>query len=69
MLFEDDRIIVVDKLRDAGSSRWRRSVWALIGLFKDARPTDDLDLVHRLDRETSGVLVISKTKSPMLGTG
>ena len=63
ILFEDDRIIVVNKpsgmlVHPAGDL----FVWALIGLFKDARPNDELDLVHRLDRETSGVLVISKDK-------
>ena len=63
VLFEDERIIVVYKpsgmlVHPAGDL----FVWALIGLFKDARPKDELDLVHRLDRETSGVLIISKDK-------
>ena len=38
-------------------------VWGLIGLAKAARPQHRIDLVHRLDRETSGVLVMTKDRS------
>ena len=63
VLFEDERIIVVNKpsgmlVHPAGDL----FVWALIGLFKKARPNLEVDLVHRIDRETSGVLIISKDK-------
>ena len=35
-------------------------VYAVIGLAKAARPNYRVDLVHRLDRDTSGVLVMTK---------
>lgn len=63
ILYEDDRIIVANKpsgmlVHPAGS----QFVWALIGLFKTARPEGKLDLVHRIDRETSGAIVLTKDK-------
>ena len=63
IIFEDDDIIVVSKpsgmlVHPAGDN----FVWALIGLFKMARPEHCLDLVHRLDRDTSGTLVLTKNK-------
>jgi len=39
-----------------------RFAWGLIGLVKRARPNHKVDLVHRLDRETSGVLVMTKDR-------
>jgi 23S rRNA pseudouridine1911/1915/1917 synthase len=37
-----------------------RFAWALIGLARSLRPGLRLDLVHRLDRDTSGVVVLTK---------
>ena len=63
VLYEDERLIVVNKpsgmlVHPAGDT----FVWALIGLFKTARPEGSLDLVHRIDRETSGAIIITKDK-------
>lgn len=61
VLYEDDRVIAFDKpaglLVHPSGQRWS---WALIGLARQARPGARLDLVHRLDRETSGVVVLTK---------
>lgn len=61
ILYEDSRILVVNKpsgmlVHPAGDT----FTWALIGLFKRARERDKIDLIHRLDRDTSGVLLLSK---------
>lgn len=61
ILYEDDRLIVFNKpagmlVHPAGE----RFVYALIGLVKAARPGSRIDLVHRLDRDTSGVLLLTK---------
>lgn len=61
ILHEDDRLIVIDKppgllAHPAGD----RFTYAIIGLFKEARPDERIDLCHRLDRDTSGVMVLSK---------
>ena len=62
-MYEDERIIVANKpsgmlVHPAGD----QFVWVLVGLFKTAYPQDKIDLVHRIDRETSGVLLLTKDK-------
>lgn len=61
VLYEDARVLVLDKppgllAHPAGD----RFAWGVIGLAKRARPDDRVDLVHRLDRYTSGVIVLTK---------
>lgn len=63
IVYEDDRLLVFNKpagmlVHPAGE----RFAYALIGLVKAARPGDRMDLVHRLDRDTSGVLVLTKDR-------
>ena len=61
ILHEDDTVLVISKpsglLVHPAGDRW---AWAVIGMVKDARPDHRVDLVHRLDRDTSGVLVLTK---------
>lgn len=59
VLYEDERVVVLDKpagmlVHPTGTA----FAWAIIGLARDRWPNSDL--VHRLDRDTSGVLVLSK---------
>ncbi len=61
VLHEDDRVLVVNKpagllVHPAGD----QFAYAVIGIAKTARPDDLIDLCHRLDRDTSGVLVLTK---------
>ena len=61
ILYEDERLIVADKpagmlVHPAGE----RFVWSLVGLFRSAYPDHRIDLVHRLDRDTSGAILLSK---------
>ena len=61
ILHEDDRVVAVDK--PAGMlahPSGRRFVYALIGLAKARWPDARMDLCHRLDRDTSGVLLLTK---------
>jgi 23S rRNA pseudouridine1911/1915/1917 synthase len=63
ILHEDPRVIVVDKpagmmCHPAGS----RYVYALVGLAKERFPDEDIDLVHRIDADTSGIVAISRDK-------
>ena len=63
ILYEDDRLIAVSKpsgllCHPAG----HRFAWGLIGIMKRARPRDTIHLVHRLDRETSGVMLLTKDR-------
>ena len=63
ILHEDARMVVVHKpagmmCHPAGS----RYVYALIGLAKARWPDDDIDLVHRIDALTSGIVLISRDR-------
>lgn len=61
IIAEDDYLIVIDKpagLAVHGGSGLR---WGLIEAMRAARPElERLELVHRLDRETSGCLILAK---------
>jgi 23S rRNA pseudouridine1911/1915/1917 synthase len=61
VLYEDARMLALDKpagmlVHPSGGA----FVWSLIALARLARPRDQLHLVHRLDRDTSGVVVLAK---------
>ncbi len=62
VLYEDDHLLAVDKpanLPVHPSARYHKNT--LIKLLHAQRPGEFLSLGHRLDRETSGVLLVSKT--------
>ncbi len=62
ILWEDDHLFAVDKpalLPVHPTARYHRNT--LIKILKDARPGTFVSLGHRLDRETSGVLMCAKT--------
>jgi 23S rRNA pseudouridine1911/1915/1917 synthase len=68
VLFEDEDIIVVEKpsglLTIATQSEKRQTVYArLYDHVKSHRPPEKIFIVHRLDREASGLLVFAKQES------
>jgi 23S rRNA pseudouridine955/2504/2580 synthase len=66
MLFEDDSLIVVDKPAGLAVHGGSGIALGLIEQLRAARPQARfLELVHRLDRETSGVLVVAKKRSAL----
>jgi 23S rRNA pseudouridine1911/1915/1917 synthase len=75
VLFEDSEILVLDKpaglvVHPAVGHREGTLVNALLHLSKDwAGPADRPGLVHRLDKDTSGVLIIAKTEAAMAKLG
>jgi 23S rRNA pseudouridine955/2504/2580 synthase len=66
IIYEDDRLLVVNKpsgLAVHGGSGVRAGV---IEILRQIRPAEKhLELVHRLDRDTSGCLMISKRRSTL----
>lgn len=63
ILYEDAQVVAVDKpsgLAVQGGSGVEESLEALLQRF--AKPKRKVRLVHRLDRETSGVLIAAKTQ-------
>jgi len=64
VLFEDERILAVSK--PAGMLAHPAGLtftYGLVGIARAARPEHTVDLAHRLDRETSGVNVLTKDKA------
>jgi 23S rRNA pseudouridine1911/1915/1917 synthase len=61
VVYEDDRLLVLNKppgfLCHPAGDRWE---WGIIGRVRESRPEDRIELAHRLDRETSGILVLTK---------
>lgn len=66
VLFEDKRLLVIDKPSGTAVHGGSGVSHGVIELLRFARPDlKDLSLVHRLDRETSGCLVLAKRRSAL----
>jgi 23S rRNA pseudouridine955/2504/2580 synthase len=66
LLFEDDALIGVDKPAGLAVHGGSGIALGLIEQLRAARPKARfLELVHRLDRETSGVLLVAKKRSAL----
>lgn len=66
ILFEDKRLLVIDKPGGTAVHGGSGISHGVIELLRHARPElKDLSLVHRLDRETSGCLVLAKRRSAL----
>jgi 23S rRNA pseudouridine955/2504/2580 synthase len=66
ILFEDKRLLVIDKPSGMAVHGGSGISHGVIELMREARPEiRDLSLVHRLDRETSGCLVLAKRRSAL----
>lgn len=66
VLFEDKRLLVINKPSGLAVHGGSGVSHGVIELLRAARPElRDLSLVHRLDRETSGCLVLAKRRSAL----
>jgi len=66
VLFEDKRLLVINKPSGLAVHGGSGISHGVIELLRAARPEiRDLALVHRLDRETSGCLVLAKRRSAL----
>lgn len=66
VLYEDKRLLVLDKPAGVAVHGGSGISHGVIELLRHARPElADLSLVHRLDRETSGCLVLAKRRSAL----
>lgn len=67
ILFEDDYLFVVDKPAGAAVHAGSTIPTGLIDWLRATRPEREyLELVHRLDRDTSGCLLIAKRRSTLI---
>ena len=65
VLFENDDVLVINKPAGVAVHGGSGVSGAVIETFRAAREQPDLELVHRLDRDTSGCLVIAKKRSAL----
>jgi 23S rRNA pseudouridine955/2504/2580 synthase len=66
VLFEDDHLLVIDKPAGVAVHGGSGVSFGVIEQLRRARPQAKfLELVHRLDKETSGVLVLAKKRSAL----
>jgi 23S rRNA pseudouridine955/2504/2580 synthase len=65
IISEDDRLIVLDKPAGVAVHGGSGLSFGVIEALRAMRPDEDLELVHRLDRETSGCLLVSRRRSAL----
>jgi 23S rRNA pseudouridine955/2504/2580 synthase len=65
VLYEDDRLLVIDKPSGLAVHGGSGLSYGLIESLRQLRPGAELELVHRLDRDTSGCILVSKRRSTL----
>jgi 23S rRNA pseudouridine955/2504/2580 synthase len=65
IIHEDDDVIVVDKPSGIAVHAGSGLPWGLIDAVRQIRPGKTPELVHRLDRDTSGVLVLACSREAL----
>lgn len=66
IVFEDKALLVINKPSGIATHGGSGVSFGVIEGLRALRPNEPLDLVHRLDRDTSGVLVLAKKRSALL---
>ncbi|HLI16760.1 MAG TPA: RluA family pseudouridine synthase [Rhodanobacteraceae bacterium] len=67
VIFEDRDFLAIDKPAGIASHGGSGITFGAIELLRAARPKDHLELAHRLDRDTSGVLVFARSRRGLVG--
>jgi 23S rRNA pseudouridine955/2504/2580 synthase len=65
IVFEDARLLVINKPTGVASHGGSGISHGAIETMRALRPHQSLELVHRLDRDTSGVLIVAKKRSAL----
>ena len=66
ILFEDDDLLIIDKPSGLAVHGGSGVSFGLIEIIRADRPNQPfIELVHRLDKETSGALLLAKTRSAL----
>jgi 23S rRNA pseudouridine955/2504/2580 synthase len=67
ILFEDEHLLVIDKPAGVAVHGGSGVAYGVIEQMREARPQAKfLELVHRLDRETSGILMLAKRRAALV---
>jgi 23S rRNA pseudouridine955/2504/2580 synthase len=65
IIVENDKLLVIDKPSGIAVHGGSGLSFGVIEILRALRPEDTLELVHRLDRETSGCLLVSRKASAL----
>ncbi|HEX4387252.1 MAG TPA: RluA family pseudouridine synthase [Steroidobacteraceae bacterium] len=65
IIHEDDRLLVIDKPAGLAVHGGSGVSFGLIEALRALRPEESLELVHRLDRDTSGLLLVARRGSAL----
>lgn len=65
IISEDDRLLVLDKPAGLAVHGGSGLSFGVIEALRAMRPKEELELVHRLDRETSGCLLVARKRSAL----
>jgi 23S rRNA pseudouridine955/2504/2580 synthase len=65
IVFEDARLLAVNKPSGVASHGGSGISFGVIETLRALRPRESLELVHRLDRDTSGLLVVARKRSAL----
>lgn len=66
IIFEDSRLLALNKPSGVASHGGSGVSFGAIETLRALRPQQNLELVHRLDRDTSGLLVLAKKRSALV---
>jgi len=65
IVFEDARLLAISKPAGVASHGGSGISFGVIETLRALRPRESLELVHRLDRDTSGLMVVAKKRSAL----
>jgi len=66
IVFEDARLLAISKPSGIASHGGSGISFGVIETLRALRPNQSLELVHRLDRDTSGLMVITKKRAALV---
>ena len=66
ILFENRHLIVIDKPAGVAVHSGSGVAFGVIDIFRLLRPDSEMELVHRLDRDTSGCLLLARHRQSLL---
>ncbi|HEY2345601.1 MAG TPA: RluA family pseudouridine synthase [Xanthomonadaceae bacterium] len=65
IVFEDERLLALNKPSGVASHGGSGISFGAIEALRQLRPHQNLELIHRLDRDTSGLLMVAKKRSAL----
>jgi 23S rRNA pseudouridine955/2504/2580 synthase len=66
IVFEDERLLALNKPSGVASHGGSGISFGAIEALRQLRPQQTLELVHRLDRDTSGLLIVAKKRAALI---